>query len=218
MEDIIFKLNNVSFGYNNDLILENINLEIKTKDYIGLVGLNGSGKSTLLKLLLSINKPTSGSIYKKEKLKIGYVNQTTMTEEGSFPATVFEVVCFGLKKRPFSIITKEEKDKVNKILDLFSLTKFKNKSLSSLSGGQAQKVKIAKVLLSNPDLIILDEPTTGIDEESKIILNEMINHINEMKKTIILVSHEPNDLKDCKIIYKIIDKNIVLQSEVRQDA
>lgn len=217
MDNTILKLDNASFGYNNELVLDNVNLDIRAGEYIGIVGLNGSGKSTLLKLILGVIKPTGGSVIKAENIKLGYVNQTTSTEEGGFPATVFELVSLGLKKKPFSHITKEEKDKVYKILDLFSIHDLANKSIQSLSGGQAQKVKISKVLLSNPDIIVLDEPTTGIDESSEAILLEMIAHLHAMKKTIIFVSHNPLNLQKCDVIYKVCDKKIKLLSEVEED-
>ena len=92
MSDSILELKDISFGYSNDLILENVNLSISKGQYIGIVGVNGSGKSTLLKLILGILKPTKGCIIKDKKTRIGYVNQTTMTAEGAFPATVYEIV------------------------------------------------------------------------------------------------------------------------------
>lgn len=206
--ETVLKLENVTFSYANDTVLENINLSINNGQFVGIVGLNGSGKSTLLKLILGVIKPSEGNIIKNKNTTIGYVNQTTMTEEGSFPATIFEVISLGLKKKPCCFLTNEDKAKVMKMLELFNLTKYKNKSVSSLSGGQAQKVKIAKVLLSNPDIIVLDEPTSGIDEGSEEMLIEMINHLHAMKKTIIFVSHNPDNLKKCDIIYKVYDKRI----------
>lgn len=207
MESIL-KLENVSFGYTNSMVLKNIDLEIAYGEYIGLIGLNGSGKSTLLKLILGILKPTDGKIYKKENVKIGYVNQTTMVEEGSFPATVYEIVALGLKKKPFHFINKKDRYEIEKVLELFSLKELKDRSIQSLSGGQSQKVKIAKVLLSNPDIIVFDEPTTGIDSKSEEILLEIIDHMHAMKKTIIFVSHNPDNLKKCDRIYRIKDQNV----------
>lgn len=214
MEDIILKLENVSFGYNNDLILDNINLNINRSEFVGIIGINGSGKSTLLKLILGINKPTKGSIIKNRNVKIGYVNQTTMTEEGSFPANVYEIVSLGLKKKPFSFINTVDKSRVNEMLEKFSLTELKDKSISSLSGGQAQKVKIAKVLLSDPDIIILDEPTSGIDEDSENMLLDIIYDLNKMNKTIILVSHNKDNLIKCDSIYKVSNKTIKKVSDL----
>lgn len=210
--EILLSLKNVSFGYNDEDVLCDINLNIKRGEFIGIVGLNGSGKSTLLKLILGVNKPTNGEVLLAPGIRMGYVNQTISTEEGGFPATIFEVVSLGLRKKPFSRITKEERELVLKTLEIFNLKALKNKSTSTLSGGQAQKVKIAKVLVSNPDIIVLDEPTAGIDLESEDMLIEMINHLHAMKKTIIFVSHNPSNLDKCDDVYQVRDKGVFLNA------
>lgn len=208
MEELI-SLKDISFSYDNQSeILNNLNLTINKGDFIGLVGENGSGKSTLLKLLLGVVKPTKGNIVTAKKIKYGYVNQTTSTEEGGFPATVYEVVSIGLKCRPFHFFNKKEKKRVEETLELFNLKKIKNKPITSLSGGQMQKVKIAKVVLSNPDIIILDEPTTGIDEGSSMVLLELINHLHAMRKTIVFVSHKKDELRGCNRIIKLTPEGI----------
>ncbi len=200
----VLSFDNVSFKYDNSKeILNNVNLNINVGDFIGLVGENGSGKSTLLKLILGQIKPSSGKIVKDKNLKIGYVNQTLSTEEGSFPATVYEILSLGINKKPFTFLTSKDKKRIEETLELFSLKSVKNHSINSLSGGQMQKLKIAKVLLSNPELIILDEPTTGIDKESEEVLFELIRHISAMKKTIILVTHKESELKYTNRILKL---------------
>jgi len=214
--DTLISLNNVSFSYDNDVeVLSNVNLKINRGDFIGLVGANGAGKSTLLKIILGLIKPSLGEIDKIKDIRFGYINQTTSTEEGSFPATVYEIVSLGLKKRPFSFKTKEDKKAVDKVLELFGLSKLKNKSINALSGGQMQKVKIAKVVLSNPNLIILDEPTTGIDAQSTKVLLELINHLHAMKKTILFVSHKSEELCSCTRIIELSENGI---KEVKNDA
>lgn len=203
MENLV-SLENVSFSYdNNTFIIKNLNLNINKGDFIGIVGANGAGKSTLLKLILGLIECNSGKIKRTKGLSFGYINQTTSQEEGAFPATVYEIVSLGLKKKPFSFITKKDKSEVNKVLEIFGLTDLKNKSINSLSGGQMQKVKIAKVVLSNPNLIIFDEPTTGIDDESVKVLFELINHLHAMKKTILIVSHNKEDLINCNRIIEL---------------
>ena len=206
----ILQFENVSFRYDNyKEIFNNINLEINTGDFIALVGENGSGKSTLLKLILGTVKPTSGKIIKNKKLKIGYVNQTISTEDITFPATVYEVLSLGLVNKPFHFLTKKDKVRLDETLELFNMTSLKNSSINSLSGGQMQKLKIAKVLLSNPDLIILDEPTTGIDVSSQEVLFELIKHISAMKKTIILVTHKEEELAYCTRILKLEENEVI---------
>lgn len=208
--DELIKLDNISFSYDNkNILLHNVNFNICRGDFIGLVGVNGSGKSTLLKLITGVVKPTSGQIRSQKGIKFGYVNQTTSLEEGAFPATVYEIVSLGIKKKPFSFLSKNDKLKIDQVLELFGLIKLKNKSINSLSGGQMQKVKIAKVLLSNPDLIILDEPTTGIDTISQEVLLELIKHLHAMKKTILFVSHNSAELNNCTRIVEISDNGLI---------
>ena len=208
--DELIKLDNISFSYDNkNILLHNVNFNICRGDFIGLVGVNGSGKSTLLKLITGVVKPTSGQIRSQKGIKFGYVNQTTSLEEGAFPATVYEIVSLGIKKKPFSFLSKNDKLKIDQVLELFGLIKLKNKSINSLSGGQMQKVKIAKVLLANPDLIILDEPTTGIDTISQEVLLELIKHLHAMKKTILFVSHNSVELNNCTRIVEISDNGLI---------
>lgn len=207
LETII--INDVSFGYNNELILNNINLIIYQGSFVGIVGSNGCGKSTLLQLIIGTFKPKKGKITFPNKLRIGYVKQTSSIEDGGFPASVFEIVSLGLRKKPFSFITKQEKKKVYQILKEYSLLGIANNSIQTLSGGQLQKVKIAKVMLANPDLIILDEPTVGIDEISEKFLQETLMKLKKQRKTIILVTHEIENLINCDVIYKIENKKII---------
>lgn len=141
--DILLSLKNVSFGYNDEDVLCDINLNIKRGEFIGIVGLNGSGKSTLLKLILGVNKPTSGEVLLAPGIRMGYVNQTISTEEGGFPATIFEVVSLGLRKKPFSRITKEEQELVLKTLEIFNLKALK---INQRALYQEDKLKRLKLL------------------------------------------------------------------------
>ena len=118
--DILLSLKNVSFGYNDEDVLCDINLNIKRGEFIGIVGLNGSGKSTLLKLILGVNKPTSGEVLLAPGIRMGYVNQTISTEEGGFPATIFEIVSLGLRKKPFSRLFRNAIPKIS-VFDFFGI-------------------------------------------------------------------------------------------------
>ena len=200
----IIKLEGVCFSYGHNRIFDEINLEINRGEYVGIIGKNGSGKSTLLKLILGQLKPICGEII-KEKLKIGYVEQVTINSENNFPASVYEIVMLGLYKEIgfFKFPNKEQKEKVLETLKSVGLEHLSKKQISKLSGGEQQKVMLAKALVNNPDLIILDEPTTAVDSESENNFFTVLKQLNEDGKTIVIVTHDNDNLKDVNKIYKV---------------
>lgn len=208
----MIKFENVSFSYPDSNILKDVNIELKDGEFIGILGPNGGGKSTFLKLTLGLLKPTSGKISVTSK-NISYIAQTTSISDSSFPATVEEVVSLGLvKKYPFFKF-KERKEKVNKILEELDLISFRKRLVNELSGGQLQRVKIAKALIKDPDLIVLDEPDAGMDEQAHSNLVSIINKLHQEKKSIIFVSHHPHDLKEADKIYFIEQGQILTYDE-----
>ncbi|WP_303939308.1 metal ABC transporter ATP-binding protein, partial [Veillonella infantium] len=142
-------------------VLNDLNLHIHSGDYISIVGDNGSGKSTLLRLILGFLKPVKGSI-KRDTNNIRYVSQKNDFSHAGFPITVKEILDSYRK-----LLKIKDKNEVNRVLELTNMTEFKDRLISKLSGGQAQRVSIARALIGNPDLIILDEPSTGIDRKNQ---------------------------------------------------
>ena len=197
-------LENVSFSYKDSDILHDVNIEVKDGQFVGVIGSNGAGKTTLIRLMLGLLKPSSGKIIIDEK-NVAYVAQTTSLNDGSFPATVEEVVYLGLAKtKPTVFSYRENKKRVNEVLEEFGLTQLRHRLVNELSGGQLQKVKIAKALVSDPSLIILDEPDAGMDHESHERLIESIKELNKKKgKTIIFISHHLHDLEDADAIFQV---------------
>ena len=197
----IISIENVSFGYNKDNILNDIILSIDAGDFIGIVGCNGSGKSTLLKLLIGQLNPSKGKIKffdeeisKSNNLdKIGYVSQISMSTGASFPATVEEIVMANLYSKIgfMKFPKKEHKEKVKESLKIVNMEDYSKRLIGNLSGGQQQRVMIARALVSDPKILILDEPTTGIDAASEEQLYNLLEKLNkESKITIIIVSHD----------------------------
>lgn len=197
----IISIENVSFSYNKENVLQDIILSIDEGDFVGIVGCNGSGKSTLMKLLIGQISPSKGKIKlfneeldKSNNLnKIGYVPQISLSSGANFPATVEEVVMANL----YSTIgfmrfpKKEHKQKVKDVLKTVNMEDFAKRLIGNLSGGQQQRVMIAKALVSDPKIIILDEPTTGIDAASEERLYTLLEKLNkESKITIVIVSHD----------------------------
>jgi zinc transport system ATP-binding protein len=197
----IISMEQVSFRYGNGLVLENINMNVEKGEFLGLVGPNGSGKSTLIKVILGLLKPDEGEVKLfgkphasfKNWSKIGYVSQKANSFNTGFPATVFEVVSMGLygKMGLFKWLGREEKKKINEAIDLVGLTQYSRQSIGKLSGGQQQRAFIARALVSDPELLILDEPTVGVDAQSMDQFYHLLETMHKERNiSLLLVSHD----------------------------
>lgn len=182
----MIKIENLFFSYtgSSPYILNDLNLEIRKGEYISVVGENGSGKSTLMRLMLKFIKPISGSIVIQAK-RIGYVPQKNDFSNSGFPITVYEVL--NSYRRLLKI---KNKDILPEVLEQVGMLDFKNSLMGTLSGGQSQKIMIARALIGNPDLLILDEPSTGVDMNSQKEIYSFLKKINKDNCiTIISVEH-----------------------------
>jgi len=192
----IIEIKNLSFSYDKQKILEDINLSVQEKDFLAIIGPNGGGKSTLLKLILGINPVKDGTVHtfgevpKKNLAKIGYVPQNTNVNT-DFPITVSEVVLMGHigTKRPLFGYAQEEKMCALGALAQVGMEKYANEKIGSLSGGQRQRVMIARALCAHPQILILDEPTASIDVEGQKQIYKLLQDLNNYI-TIIVVSHD----------------------------
>lgn len=197
MPDYAIKTSNLTVEFGNNKILDNINIEIENGDFVAIVGPNGSGKTTFLKTLLSIVKPTSGEIKifgkeadKIEGSEIGYVPQIK-TIDRSFPANAIELVLSGVRNRWLGIKTKEDKKLALHALELVGAAEYAKKQISELSGGQLQRVYLARCFASNPKLLLLDEPATGVDLVCETAINELIEEFNKKRGvTVLMVTHD----------------------------
>lgn len=201
--NVIISLKNIGFGYDNIPVLDKINFEVKQGDFLGIIGPNGSGKTTLLKIILGLLPPTQGSVGLfgvslskfKNWSKIGYVPQKAGANTVNFPISVFEIVAMGRinNSRFLDFATRKDKEVIFKSLEEVEMLKSKNRLISELSGGQQQRVYIARALASRPELLILDEPTVGVDIESQSKFYDLLKKLNQKHKlTLILVSHDVN--------------------------
>lgn len=200
MEKII-TVNDLNFGYNEKLILKNISFSVDKGDFVGILGSNGSGKSTLIKLFLKILSASSGEMtllgenvknFKKWD-KVGYVSQKATSFNGSFPATVEEIVGANLFSRIgiFKPIKKEHKEQIYRALELVDMQDYGKRLIGNLSGGQQQRIFIARVLVSDPQIMFLDEPTAGIDAKSEEAVYCLLARLNkELGITVVMVSHD----------------------------
>lgn len=197
----IFEFRHVSFRYEREVVLEDITFSIQSGDYVGLVGSNGSGKTTLLKILLGIFRPTVGQVFLfgqaqehfHDWQKIGYVPQYVFRGDQAFPATVREIVESGHPKHGFLSFCSFKRrgcGDVRKALKQAGILRLEDRRIGELSGGERQRVFIARALMSRPELLVLDEPTTGIDQASEKAFYDLLGDLNQAGMTIVLVSHD----------------------------
>ena len=223
MESII-SIKNVSFSYSGGVnVLENLSFDIYKKDFIAIIGANGSGKSTLLKLILKELNPSDGEIFIsntniknfKEWDTIGYVPQINAGNIPGFPITALEIVTLNLYNKMgfFKFSRKSHIELAKRALSQVNMLDFANTPMNKMSGGQQQRIMIAKSLINNPKILIFDEPTTGIDKESKDQLFKILTHLNRVHGiTILLVTHELEIMKDnLTRVVEIRDKKVVVR-------
>ena len=197
----IVEFNKVYFGYTSEYILKNISFSVNEGDFVSIIGSNGAGKSTILKLILGELNQNKGEIkIFGENIKkfnrwnhIGYLEQNAYYKILNFPATVYETVMsnmfcdIGLFKFP----NENHRAKVIESLKLLGMEKYSNRTISKLSGGQIQRVFLARTLVANPKILILDEPTNGVDRETVDIIYNILSDLNKSKNiSIIMVTHD----------------------------
>jgi len=179
-------------------ILENINLELAEGDFLGLIGPNGGGKSTLLKVMLGLIKPDRGEVRifglapQEARRRVGYMPQKTLFDQG-FPVNVLEVVLMGRYSRAGLMHRYGPKDREAALqaLEAMGMRDLAGREIGALSGGEQQRVFVARSLVSNPKLLLLDEPTAGVDAAQQTEFYDLLCHLNRKKGiAIILVSHD----------------------------
>ncbi|CAD2075524.1 High-affinity zinc uptake system ATP-binding protein ZnuC [Jeotgalicoccus aerolatus] len=200
----VFEIKDVTYEYKDKMeatpALQNISFSINEGEFLAIVGPNGSGKSTLLKLILGVYKLQQGQILINGKNRksfnawqdIGYVSQKAAAHAKGFPATVKEVVLSGLTKEKglFKRFNRKDNEQLDKTLELLDISHIKYQNVSNLSGGQAQRVFIARALINNPSILVLDEPTEGIDSKHVKDFYNVLFKLKEKDVTILLVTHD----------------------------
>jgi zinc transport system ATP-binding protein len=190
----ILEISSASVGYNEDIILKDVNLDIFDNDFIGVIGPNGGGKTTLLKLLLGELKPIKGNVIyypaSSNETLFGYLPQSVNIDK-KFPITVLEVVLSGLmsKKGMAGRYTASDKKLALEMLDKIGIAHLRNSTIGELSGGQLQRAFLSRALVSHPRLLILDEPNTFVDNKFEKELYELLKELNK-DMAIVMVSHD----------------------------
>ena len=223
----MFRINNLTYKYDKKVkALDNITMDFEKGDIIGIIGSNGSGKSTLFNNLMGILKPTEGEIlYKNNKLKydkrslynlrkeVGIVFQDP--EKQIFYSMVYDDLAFAL--RNIGMDEKSIKIRIDKALESVNGKEFIDRPVHSLSFGQKKRVAIASVIAMNNDLILLDEPTAGLDSESTKAIVEIIKSVNKKGKKIVITSHDMNLIYDiCDYIYVLNRGKIISEGNVEE--
>lgn len=205
-EENIIECNGICFSYGPNTILHDVTINVHRGDYLGIVGPNGGGKTTLLKIMIGLLTSQCGSVKLfgtdiknfKDWHKIGYVPQKATSFDANFPATVFEVVLMGTfgKRGIGHRATTEDKQATMNALKKVEMDGFAYRLIGDLSGGQQQRVFIARALVSNPEVIFLDEPTTGVDEEAQKEFYALLRTLNRTYNvTLVFISHDHTALE-----------------------
>lgn len=190
----LLTVNKLKIKFDDTVVIKEATFELDSQDFVCIVGANGSGKSTLIKGILGLIKPAAGAI-KFEKgfsaKSVGYLPQENNFEK-NFPATVNEVVLSGtLNKLGFKICyPKSWYQKMRKVLKTLGVSKLENSSFAQLSGGQKQKVLLARALVNEPELLVLDEPSNNLDYDTKKNFYELLKKLNQDGMTIIMITHD----------------------------
>lgn len=190
----LLEIKNLTAGYSSQVILNNINLSVFENDFIGIIGPNGGGKTTLLKCITGLLKPFSGEVIFHQNTDnkgfIGYLPQINQFDK-KFPISVLDVILSGLmsQKKLFSRYSAIEKAMAQQLLDQMHISHLAKKPIGELSGGQMQRVFLCRALISEPQLLILDEPDTFVDNRFESELYDILAKLNE-RLAIMVVSHD----------------------------
>lgn len=213
MKNLLIEFRNVDLGYGKKKIATNLNWSIYQGDFLGIVGPNGSGKTTILRGILGILRPQRGEIIlhnNGQKIRIGYVPQREVLDP-IMPFTVYDIVMMGRYGRLglFKIPGKEDNAKVMESLEHVDICNLADIPFKELSGGQKQRTLIARAIAAEPNILILDEPTNGMDLPSRTGILELIKHFHsEHDILIIMVSHLLNDVANYVERIALVEKNI----------
>ena len=210
------EIKNLTVAYGENIALEDLNLEIEVGSLMALVGPNGAGKSTLIKTILKFLKQITGEIKINAKT-LAYVPQRNSVD-WDFPTTLFDVVEMGCYGRVglFKRVNKEEKQKVLKAIEQVGMLEFKDRQISELSGGQQQRAFIARALVQEADIYLMDEPFQGVDSTTEKSIVEILKQLKAEGKTIIVVHHDLQTVPAYFESVALINKAVIVSGKVSE--
>lgn len=190
----LVRFDRVDFAYDREPVLSGISWSIDADDFVGIVGPSGSGKTTMLRLLLGTVAPTAGEVFRVHGLKVGYVPQVE-TVDWNFPVTVAEAVVMARPQRRFwPRTTAAERSDVADVLGRLGIGDLADRHIRQLSGGQQQRVFVARALLRRPDLLVLDEPTSGVDVRTRHEVMHLLGELQAGGLAVVLTTHDLNGI------------------------
>ena len=210
------EIKNLTVAYGENIALENFNLDIEVGSLMALVGPNGAGKSTLIKTILKFLKQITGEIKINGKT-LAYVPQRNSVD-WDFPTTLFDVVEMGCYGRVglFKRVSKEEKQKVLKAIEQVGMLDFKDRQISELSGGQQQRAFIARALVQEADIYLMDEPFQGVDSTTEKSIVDILKKLKSEGKTLIVVHHDLQTVPTYFETVTFINKSVIASGKVKE--
>lgn len=210
------EIRNLTVAYGENIALENLNLDVETGSLMALVGPNGAGKSTLIKTILRFLKQITGEIKINAKT-LAYVPQRNSVD-WDFPTTLFDVVEMGCYGRVglFKRVSKEEKQKVLKAIEQVGMLDFKDRQISELSGGQQQRAFIARALVQEADIYLMDEPFQGVDSTTEKSIVDILKKLKSEGKTLIVVHHDLQTVPTYFETVTFINKSVIASGKVKE--
>ena len=210
------EIRNLTVAYGENIALENLNLDVETGSLMALVGPNGAGKSTLIKTILKFLKQITGEIKINGKT-LAYVPQRNSVD-WDFPTTLFDVVEMGCYGRVglFKRVSKEEKQKVLKAIEQVGMLDFKDRQISELSGGQQQRAFIARALVQEADIYLMDEPFQGVDSTTEKSIVDILKKLKSEGKTLIVVHHDLHTVPTYFESVTFINKTVIASGKVKE--
>ena len=210
------EIKNLTVAYGENIALEDLNLDIEVGSLMALVGPNGAGKSTLIKTILKFLKQITGEIKINAKT-LAYVPQRNSVD-WDFPTTLFDVVEMGCYGRVglFKRVSKGEKQKVLKAIEQVGMLEFKDRQISELSGGQQQRAFIARALVQEADIYLMDEPFQGVDSTTEKSIVEILKQLKAEGKTIIVVHHDLQTVPAYFESVALINKAVIVSGKVSE--
>ena len=210
------EIRNLTVAYGENIALENLNLDIEAGSLMALVGPNGAGKSTLIKTILKFLKQITGEIKINGKT-LAYVPQRNSVD-WDFPTTLFDVVEMGCYGRVgfFKRVSKEEKQKVLKAIEQVGMLDFKDRQISELSGGQQQRAFIARALVQEADIYLMDEPFQGVDSTTEKSIVDILKKLKSEGKTLIVVHHDLQTVPTYFETVTFINKSVIASGKIKE--